>query len=254
MKPSAACRYLSFDIQSLGSRELMKLLIETSSYVQGIKIEMVHERGNSRSDEAHPAFIVGVDVHKPTIQFVDCLDREQRVEAIAHEFGHLILLYRFGLGLIIRRRPRRGDGEDVFRYFMNMNRDWFYLLSQIGNTTHHLFLIDYLKREYGIESKIHRRLLRHNLSTLANEECKDMESLYAKGIIAFEYDRLIGNVGGILNPDSQPELFWKAYASANGHFGGYRFPNIPTPSNHEANAFSFLEDLGYKREDFTFFP
>jgi hypothetical protein len=122
-KPSPTHGCQSFDIHSLESEELTKLLVETSPYVKGINIEIVHKRKYSRSDEAHPASIVGVDVHKPTIRFVDCLDRQQRIEAIAHELGHLILLYRFGLRLILRRRPRRGDRDDVFRYFISMNRD-----------------------------------------------------------------------------------------------------------------------------------
>jgi hypothetical protein len=56
-----------------------------------------------------------------------------------------------------------------------------------------------------------------------------------------------------MNPSCQPELFWKAYNSANEHFGRYRFPNVPGPSAYEENILSFLKDLGYEREDFTFF-
>jgi hypothetical protein len=81
-----------------------------------------------------------------------------------------------------------------------------------------------------------------------------MESLYAKGLIAFEYDRLIGNVDKLVDPGRQTELFWKVYDLVKKHFGGYHLSHIPTSSNHEANVFSFLDDLGYEREDFTFFP
>jgi hypothetical protein len=197
---------------------------------------------------------VGLDVQAPVIQFVHSLDRTERIEAVGHELAHFLLLYRHGLGLSLRRHPRPGDREDVFRYFMNVNRNWFYLLGQIGNTTHHLFLIDYLREMYGIESKIHLRLLHHNFRLLLKDEGEEEESLFAKGIIAFEHERLVGSIAEATRTFPQPELFWRAYRSAHEHFGGYRFPSIPSPSAHQENVLSFLEDLGYEREDFTFFP
>jgi hypothetical protein len=244
----------TFDIDSLESRELTELFLETRSLVPGITIEIVRERRRPQGGEAHPAVLIGLEVQKPIIRFVDSSDRKQRIEGIAHELVHLLLVYRFGLGLTIRRRPRPGNREDVFKYFMSMKKDWYYLLGQIGNTTHHLFLIDYLKEKHGIESDVHLHLLRHNFYLLANEHSEDIESLYAKGIIAFEYNRLIGESHKVMNSFHQAELAWKAYHSANEHFGNYCLPNIPTPSSHEENVLSFLEHLGYEREDFTFFP
>ena len=204
--------------------------------------------------EAHPAATIGLNVQDPIIRFVESLDRGQRIEAIAHELTHFILLYQFGLRLITRRRPSPGNREEVYKYFLDMNKDWFYLLGQIGNTTHHLLLIDYLKEKYGIPSDLHLRLLHHNFHIVANEWCKDQESLYAKGIIAFEYERLIGHVDRVIDPFGQGEPFWKAYQSAQKHFGGYGFGSIPTPSAHDESVLSFLEDLGYAKEDFVFFP
>jgi hypothetical protein len=123
------------------------------------------------------------------VQFADSLDKGQRIEAVAHELGHLLLVYRFGLGVIGRRIPRYGNREDVFRYFMSMRGDWVSLLGQIVNTAHHLILIDYLKEEYGIEDSLHIYLLHQNLCVTANDKVIDKESQCANGLVAFEYMR-----------------------------------------------------------------
>jgi hypothetical protein len=153
-----------------------------------------------------------------------------------------------------RRIPRHGDSKDVFRFFMSMRGDWVYLLGQIANTLHHLILVDYLKKEYGIESSLHLRLLHHNFGIVANDNSGDKESLYAKGLIAFEYEKLIGKVDRVINIFCQTESFWEEYHSAHKHFGKYGFRSIPTSSSYEENILSFLEALGYQREDFMFFP
>lgn len=206
------------------------------------------------SQEEHPATTIGLTYQNPTVQFVDSLDKGQRIEAIAHELAHLLLVYRDGLGVVGRRIPRHGDSEDVFRFFMSMRGDWVYLLGQITNTLHHLILVDYLKKEYGIESSLHLRLLHHNFGIIANDDSTDKESLYAKGLIAFEYEKLIGKVDRVMNIFHQTESFWQAYHSAQKHFGRYGYRSIPTSSSYEENILSFLEALGYQREDFRFFP
>ena len=156
--------------------------------------------------------------------------------------------------MVTRRSPRPGDRDAVFKYFLDMDKDWFYLLGQIGNTTHHLFLIDYLKKEHGIESDVHLRLLHQNFCVLASEVTGDVESLFAKGIIAFEYERLIGHVDRAIISIPQPESFWRAYHAANERFRAYRFPNLPDPSTHEENVLSFLGDLGYLGKEFVVWP
>jgi len=244
----------SFDLDSLGSVELMELFHETTSYRQGIAIEMVASGGNNRSREEHPATTIGLALQKPIIQIVDSLDKGQRIEAIAHELAHLLLVYRDGLGVVGRRIPRHGDSGDVFRFFMSMRGDWVYLLGQIANTLHHLILVDYLKKEYGIESSLHLHLLHHNFGIVTNGNSRDKESLYAKGLIAFEYERLIGKVDRVMNIFHQTESFWQAYHSAQKYFGRYGFQSMPTSSSYEENILSFLEALGYQREDFMFFP
>jgi len=137
---------------------------------------------------------------------------------------------------------------------MNMNREWNFMLGQIINTAHHLILVDYLKEEYGIESSLHLQLLHRHFCRLAREVEKEKEPLFAKGVIAFEYERLIGNVDKIMIAFSQTDSFWKAYHSAQRHFGRYGFRSIPTSSSYQETVLSFLEALGYQKEDFIFFP
>jgi hypothetical protein len=244
----------AFDIHSLDSEVLTKLFHEVNSLISGIRIEILPTRRADRWGERHPAATVGLPLGTPTIQFSGSLNRIDRIEAIAHELAHLLLVYRHGLGVIGLRIPLFEDGQDIFNFFMNIRGDWNYLLGQLVNTVHHLILIDCLREEYGIESGLHLRLLRHNFRIISNANWRDKESLYAKGMIAFEYERLIGNMERGINVSCQTEPFWKAYQMAQEHFGKYSFRSISTSSVYEENIFSFLEHLGYRRQDFVFFP
>jgi hypothetical protein len=248
------CPKKPFDITSLESEAVTKLFNETTSYMQKIRIEMVADGRGHRGQEEHPATTIGLTMQTATVQFVDFLDKGQRIEAVAHELVHLLLVYRFGLGVIGRRIPRHGNREDVFKYFMSMSGDWVYLLGQIANTAHHLVLIDYLKEEYGIEDSLHIYLLNQNFCVAANDNARDKESQYGMGLVAFEYEKFIGKVDRVINIHRQTEFFWKAYHSAQKHFERYCFESIPTPSSCKDDILSFLEDLGYPREDFVFFP
>ena len=246
--------FAPFDIDSLESEALKGLYDETTSSIEGLRVEMLTTGRSSWKEETLPAATIGLAVLNPVIRFIDSLSREERIEAIAHELVHILLVYRFGLGVIGRRTPHSKNSDEVSRYFSNMHKNWGYLLGQAGNTTHHLILIDYLKEEYDIESNLHCRLLQDNFRVVAKGNSMDKESLYAKGVVAFEYEKLIGKVDRVINLNRQTEFFWKAYSSAQKHFGNYDFQAIPTPSTYEENVFSFLEDLGYQRRDFIFLP
>lgn len=248
------CSKKPFDITSLESEAVKKLFNETTSYMQNIRIEVVTNGRGHRGKEEHPATTIGLTIQKPTIQFADSLDKEKRIEAIAHELVHLLLVYRFGLGVIGRRIPRHGNREDVFKYFMSMRGDWVYLLGQIANTAHHLVLMDYLKEEYGIEDRLHTYLLDQNFCVAANDNVRDKESQYGMGLVAFEYEKSIGRVDRVINIHRQTEFFWKAYHSAQKHFDKYSFRSIPDPTSYKEDILSLLEGLGYPREDFVFFP
>ena len=137
---------------------------------------------------------------------------------------------------------------------MSMRGDWVYLLGQIANTAHHLILIDYLKEEYGIEDSLHIYLLHQNFCVTANDNARDKESEYGKGLVAYEYEKFVGRVDRVIDICRQTEFFWEAYHSAQKHFDKYSFHSIPDPSSYEEDILSFLEGLGYPREDFVFFP
>jgi len=244
----------SFDIASLESEALQRLFHETTSYMQNITIQVIANGRGHRSQEEHAATTIGLTLQRPVIQIADWLGKGQRIEPIAHEVAHLLLVYRSGLGVVGRRIPRPGDSADVFRFFMSMRGDWVYLLGQISNTAHHLILIDFLKQEYGIEDDLHIYLLHQNFCVAANDNARDKESQYGMGLVAFEYERLIGKIDRAINVDHRSEFFWEAYHLAQKHFGRYGFRSIPAPTSYKEDILSFLEALGYQREDFIFFP
>ena len=134
-----------FDISDLECEALLKLFREATSHIRDIRIEMVTDGKRHPEQEAHPATTLGLAVQKPTIRFARSLDREQRIDAIAHELVHILLVYRYGLRMIDRRTPRLISNQDIFDYFLNLNRHWKYFLEQIVNTIHHRILIDYLR-------------------------------------------------------------------------------------------------------------
>jgi hypothetical protein len=74
------------------------------------------------------------------------------------------------------------------------------------------------------------------------------------GLVAFEYEKFVGRVDRVININCQTEFFWEAYHSAQKHFDKYRFRSIPVPSSYQEDIVSFLEDLGYERHGFIFFP
>jgi len=243
-----------FDISDLECEALMKLFQETTSHIQGIRIEIMINRRRHRGQEEHPATTLGITVRRPTIRFADSLDREERIDTIAHELVHVLLVYRYGLRMIDRRIARPGSNQDIFDHYLDLNKYWNYFLGQTVNTIHHRILIDYLKEEYGIASDFHLTLFRHNFRIVAESHYPDRESQYAKGLIAFEHEKRMDKVDRVLNPYRQSEFFWKAYYSAQKHFGDYHFHAIPTPLTYEENVLSFLEDLGYQKLDFMFLP
>jgi hypothetical protein len=137
---------------------------------------------------------------------------------------------------------------------MSMGGNWEYLLGQLANTVHHLVLVDYLKGAYGIDSCLHLHLLSHNFSILLKDNPQDKESLFAAGIVAFEHEKLIGNLDRLIDIDHPAECFRKSYQSAKKHFGKYGFQTIPALSSYKEDVLSFLEDLGYQKQDFLFYP
>jgi hypothetical protein len=214
-------------------------------YIKEIRIEIVHEGERGLSNDGVAAQISNITTQCPTIEFVDSLERDDKIEAIAHELMHLLLIHQFGLRVIELN-------DESITLFLD-NKDWSFL-GQITNLTHHQILIDLLKEQYGIDSNLHLRSLRNNFPERENNDPTDREALYKKGLMAFEYEKLIGGIGIVMNLAQQAEPFQKAYHSALKHFGKYSFRAIPDRSSYETNIYSFIEDLGYQRKDFMFRP
>ena len=241
-----------FDIHWLESEAIIGLFEEVSSYVQDIRIEMVSYPGRGYETENNPAILIGLRQKKTSIRFIDSLDRRQRVEAIAHELAHLLLIYRYGLSLVDHRSLYPGDVAQVFEGGMDLGRNWFFLLGQMTNTVHHLILVPYLEEVYGIGSELHLHLLKS--SCIHSVDLNDLESQRAGGLIAYEYERLIGKGNPWINLYGQSENFWKAFEAARRHFQKYGYPSIPSSFRYGENILYFLEDLGYFGEEFIFFP
>jgi hypothetical protein len=239
-----------FDIRSLDSEALAGLFEEVSSYVKNIKIEVASYSGKSDETENNPAILIGVRQKKTAIRISDSLDRNQCVEAIAHELAHLLLIFRFGLSLVDHKSP--GDASLMSEDEMNQEKNWFFFLGQMINTLHHLILVPYLKEVYNIGSELQLHLLKR--SCVPSLDLNDHEPQPIGGLIAYEYERLIGEGNPWTNLYGQSGNFQKALEAARKHFQKIGYPSIPSPSCYKGNIFSFLGDLGYLREEFTLFP
>jgi len=96
------------EICRLGSERLTRVFRDTLACTQEIQLEIVSSTGvGDPKAESHPAATVGLPWRKPIIQIADSLQDNERTEAIAHEIGHLLLVYRFGLSLVGRRMPHK---------------------------------------------------------------------------------------------------------------------------------------------------
>jgi hypothetical protein len=241
-----------FDIYSLESGAITKLFEEVSSYVQDIRIEMISYPVRICGAEDNPAVLIGVRQKKTAIQFIDTLDQRQRVEAIAHELAHLLMIYRYGLSLVDHRPPCPKAISQMSEDEIGREKNWFFFLGQMTNTVHHLILVPYLKEIYGIESGLHLQLLKR--SCISSDDLNDLELQHNGGLIAYEYERLIGERNPWINFYSQSGNFQRTFESAHKHFREYCLLTIPSPPLHKKNILSFLEDLGYPAGEFIFFP
>jgi hypothetical protein len=239
-----------FDIHSLESEALTGLFEEVSSYVQDVRIEMASYSGRSYETENNPAILIGVRQNETAIRIIDSLSRRQCVEAIAHELAHLLLIYRFGLSLVDHKSL--GDASLMSEDEMDREKNWFFFLGQMANTLHHLILVPYLKEVYGIGSVLHLHLLKR--SCCPSVDLNDQEPQPIGGLIAYEYERLIGEGTPWIKLNGQSGNFQKALEAARRHFQKIDYPSIPSSSCYKKNIFSFLEDLGYLCQEFTFFP
>ncbi len=243
------------EIHHLGSEELIGLFRDTSLCTQGIQLEIVPSTRRANCiGELQPAATIVPLSGQPVIRIAESLPREERREAIAHECGHLLLVYHFGLGLVRWKMPSLWRMGAVAAGLPGMGVHGDYLLRQVTNTVHHLMLVGYLRNVYHIESRLHLHLLHRNFLRLRRENHEDRESLYARGLVTFECQRCTGQGIRFMPPGRSGEITWRSYVAARIHFWRYTFQNIPSARTYEQEVVSFLEDLGYGRGSFLFLP
>ena len=213
----------SVNIDALNEPGLMTLYHDVAGYSNLSRIEAVPNGTHGLSIDEIPAELQSVnDGNKYVIYFVNQLNRKERIEAIGHELGHLLLMSKYGL-------------KPDFMFVQDQGT-----IQSIQNVTHHLILIDLLLEEYGISSNFHLSLMRKNLGKYLSD--KDLPN--DKALRFFEYEKLIRNVEGIPNICTQTKSFQKAYESAATRFGKYGFKHIPSPQNYKEDIISFLKDIG----------
>jgi len=212
-----------FNIDALYEPRLMTLYSEATALGNLFGIEAVPNGIHDLSIDETPAELQSDNAaSKYVIYFVNELKRSERIMAIGHELGHLLLINKYGL-------------KPDFMFVQDQG-----IIQSIQNVTHHLILVDLLREEYVISSNFHLSLLCKNLGNYLSD--KDLPN--DKALRFFEYEKLIGNVEGIPNICTQTKSFQKAYESAATRFGKYGFKHIPSPQNYKEDIISFLKDIG----------
>jgi hypothetical protein len=217
-----------FNIENLDEPGLMKLYRDATGLGNLLGIEAVPDGTNDLSIDETPAELRSDnDGNKYSIYFLDELNRNDRIMAIGHELGHLLLINKYCL--------KPGIEPKVNLFIMNKK-----ILNIIQNVTHHLILVDLLWEWYRIRSNLHLSLLRKNMRDYVSNRTLGQED----GLELFEYKKLIGDPGNIITVNNQTESFQKAYESADTRFGKYSFKHVPPSNDYKKDVVSFLKDIG----------
>ena len=220
-----------FKIETLDEPGLKKLYHEATCYGNLSGILVVPDGTHDLGIDDTPAELRSSEGgNKYTIYFVNKLNRTERIMAIGHELGHLLLIGKYGL---------ISPPEVQFL----LDNEAQVTIRTIQDVTHHLILVDLLREEFGIHSDLHLDLIRNNLG----DYLSDTELLQqVKALRVFEYKKLIGNMEEIISVSDQGESFQKTYVSAVTRFGEYDFEHIfSLPDHYKENMISFLMDIGY---------
>ncbi|NMD72748.1 hypothetical protein HHO41_21200 [Bacillus sp. DNRA2] len=178
------------------------------------------------------------------IYILDSLSKEERLEAEAHELGHLLVHYR-PPGLITM------DSIVMF------DEDMQVLIGEIDNAISHKLLIDELKIKYNISSGLHIRLMATSLEDI-HAELKNVETdkntklLHSIGVYLFDISRT--------NKNALTRVFQKlqlnssvkhAYMAAQLHLTQIKLGQSQTIQRQHVNR--FMGDIGYQEELDYFF-
>jgi hypothetical protein len=218
-----------FSIDALNDQGLKALYRDAVYHGILLGIEAVSNGAHGLIVDENPAELQsGSDGNRYVIYFVNKLSGSERIMALGHELGHLLLLSKYGL--------KPGP-------ILVMEKGILEIIQTIQNVTHHLILLDLLWEEYRIRSDLHLNLIRGYLREyLASNKLPEVNALRV-----FEYEKLIGKVEDAISVGTQAEPFQKAYESANARFGKYSFKHIPPSHDYREDIISFLIDIGQIR-------
>ncbi|MGJ7922216.1 hypothetical protein [Neobacillus sp. LXY-4] len=178
------------------------------------------------------------------IYILESLSSKERIEAEAHELGHLLVYYR-PPGLITM------DSIVMF------DEDMQELIGEIDNAIQHKLLIDELKTRYNISSGLHIQLMETSLKDIRAEirnlvDKKNNKLLHAMGVYLFDIARTNMNASARVDQKLQLNTTVKhAFNAAQLHLSQIKLGQSQTIQRQSVNR--FMRDIGYEEELDYFF-
>ncbi|AGK54066.1 hypothetical protein [Bacillus sp. 1NLA3E] len=173
------------------------------------------------------------------IFILESLSNEERLEAEAHELGHLLVYYR-PPGLITM------DSIVMF------DEDIHVLICRIDNAISHKLLIDELETNYNISSGLHIQLMETSLEDIRAEirnlvARKNNKLLQAMGVYLFDIARTNMNASARVDQKLQLNTTVKhAFKSAQLHLSQIKLGQSQTIQHQYVNK--FMKAIGYQEE------
>ncbi|WP_318509100.1 hypothetical protein [Bacillus sp. T3] len=173
------------------------------------------------------------------IYLLESLTNEDRLEAEAHELGHLLVYYR-PPGLITM------DSIVMF------DEDMQELIGEIDNAIQHKLLIDELKTYYNINSSLHIKLMETSLEDICAEirnlvAEKNNKLLHAIGVYLFDIARTNKNASVRVDQKLQLNTTVKhTFDAAQLYLSQIKLGQSQTIQRYYVNR--FMRDIGYEEE------
>ena len=173
------------------------------------------------------------------IYILESLSNEERLEAEAHELGHLLVYYR-PPGLITM------DSIVMF------DEDIQVLICRIDNAISHKLLIDELETNYNISSGLHIQLMETSLADIRAEirnlvAGKNNELLHSMGVYLFDIARTNMNASARVDQKLQLNTTVKhVFKEAHLHLSQIKLGQSKTIQRQYVNK--FMKAIGYQEE------
>lgn len=210
---------------------LSKLKLELVEMGIDVKVEYIEEAQSAQYylSEAAPANVMDGKIH-----IINNLSDDTKIQALAHEYGHLLIKERG----IISFEPI-GDGP------------FDYLILELNNALSHKFIINVLEQKFGISSDFHLKLLVEGLNKtkdIIKNSYLEKEILFGIGLKLYDIAITVPNkkkeIEDILAINKNIELSFQA---ANTHL-----KNIHLDSSVEEQMWTieeYLNDLKLNIDD-----